>query len=165
MRLGPHRIFEFWDNLGVSSPTHEPFRSHLTPFEGVEFGSHVEVEVQTVGLPVGILLALVEVDDVLHGLAAATLDDPVVPVKGLGVAHQRLHPGFGREGTGAQPAKGLQFGPAAGLGRVRLPCLDERPGPLVDGVVDGDDVGDAREEVFGVGGRQGLLAHDGMEEL
>lgn len=95
---------------GRSPPADEAFGAHPKALEAVQLRPDVEVEVQR-GLPFGstglllqltwIGLPLVEVDDIFDLLAAAALDDPVVSVEGLGVAHQTAHAGFGADGAGA----------------------------------------------------------------
>ena len=153
----------------ASPPSHEFLCSHLHALERVKLRPHVQVKVQLLRSPprvhVVALLALVEVDDVLDLLAAAAFDDPVVSVEGFLGAHDGGVPFcFGAQGAGAQTLEGEEFGAAAGLGRVAFPLLDEVPGALVDGVVDGDDAADALGEVLRTRAR-GVFAHDGVEEL
>ena len=66
------------------SQTQDVAGPHLAPFERVQLWSHVEVEVERLA-HLAFILAGVKVNDIVDPSAAA-VNDPVVSVKGLGVA-------------------------------------------------------------------------------
>lgn len=72
--------------MGVerTSQTPEFFEPHLDAFPGVELGADVEVEVEGFAW-LALVLAGVEINDIVD-VGAAAVDDPVMAVKGLGIA-------------------------------------------------------------------------------
>lgn len=81
-----------------------------------------------------------------------------------GIAGETLDAGFGAQRAGAQALERQEFGPAAGSARIALPRFDQRPGPLVDGVVDRDHARHGRGE-FLRGRRRRVFAQHRVEEL
>ena len=71
---------------GSQSP--ELFNSHLDSLPAVELWAYVKVEVERPAR-LALILAGVEVDDIVN-VGAATVDNPVVSVEGLGVAQDRV---------------------------------------------------------------------------
>lgn len=85
-------------------------------------------------------------------------------IKRRRIAGQTLDAGFGAQGAGAQALERQEFGPAARGARIALPGFNQRPGPLVDGVVDRDHARHGGGE-FLRRRRRRVLAQHRVEEL
>jgi hypothetical protein len=127
--------------ITASPPANKPLEPHLTAFDTIQFRSHIEIEIQLLTGPraLGIRLPLVEINDILDRLATAALDDPIMPIKRLGVARETLDSRLGAQRAAPQALERQQFGPAARRARTPFPPFNQRPCPLVHCVVDRDD--------------------------
>lgn len=136
----------------ISPPTEKPLNSHLTALDTVQLWADVEEEIQLCISRVGGTrgsasrrrggFPLVKVNDILDLLTTTALDDPVVAIKGLGVADETSHAGLGAQGASTEALETGQLGPSALLARTAFPALDQEPRPFVHRVVDGDDGAD-----------------------
>jgi hypothetical protein len=148
-----------------SLPQH-PLRPHPHPLKAVQLRSHIqkEVDVLVCRPRASLALPLIKINYILDPASITPLHDPIMPIKRLQLPHHpRIPLRLWRACTRALAAEARELRPAAVVGGLAFPAADERPGALVDGVMDWDDVAYGREK--GIRVRGGLFLHHGVVEL